>query len=62
MQTSEYYREKAAEMRRLAEAAAGPHMRNHWSTMAAQWTDLAQRMETDAQAIQTQPAVRSLNR
>ena len=47
MQTSDHYRAKAAEMRRLAEAAAGPHMRNHWAGMAAQWNALAQRIDAE---------------
>ena len=51
MQTSEHYRAKAAEMLRLADAAAGPHMRNHWTTMAAQWTGLAQRLDAEARMI-----------
>ena len=59
MQTSDHYRAKAAEMLRLAEEAAGPHMRNHWTAMAAQWTGLAQRLEADAQAIRTPLAGRS---
>ncbi|WP_293680070.1 hypothetical protein [uncultured Phenylobacterium sp.] len=50
MQTSDHYRAKAAEMLRLAETAAGPHMRNHWSSMAAQWTGLAERMEAEGRA------------
>lgn len=58
MQTSEHYRAKAAEMLRLAETAAGPHMRSHWSRMAAQWTELAQRLEADARSLPTELAER----
>jgi hypothetical protein len=50
-QTSEHYRAKAAEMLRLADEAAGPHMRNHWNTMAAQWTGLAQRVDAEDRVI-----------
>ena len=51
MQTSEHYRAKAAEMLKLADQAAGPHMRAHWTTMAAQWTGLAQRVDAEGRVV-----------
>ena len=52
MQTSDHYRAKAAEMTRLANEAAGPHMRNHWTGMAAQWNALAPRLEAEQRVMQ----------
>lgn len=42
-------------MTQLADAAAGPHMRNHWTAMAAQWSALAQRVDAEDRVIRNGP-------
>jgi hypothetical protein len=43
--SSEYYRERAAELFRLAEAAADDNLRQSYLSLAAMWEHLARQLE-----------------